>query len=395
MAIKLASQILDFHDDTGCVIARALPPELHQLKVAGQDELDALPDSSFGLVFKSASGLQRRFPVHDEDSRKLSEAYVMAGLKAGSLHPEVGRLVLAKIAAARAGDALDEVAYVDPEKVAAAPAAFEDRFYGLTLGGASHYPLHDETLVSRAIERFPFTTDGMAPEHKFAYARNIEKRAGQLGVEIPNNSPINRYTGTELNPNALKLAIDQRKEAAAGRSGVHGQALDELLAAAGVVEDRGSMESDASFDLRQKLAKVATKVDVAQVVAMLSQFDKFAGITEYDYNRGMLDPYAACYKRAAAGAPSTASDGTDLSKIGPEKLQALFDQYFVDEFQQNPVATYEALPDPMKKILQGLVDGKTETASALPQGTTAAASGDPMAALDPRYSNGQNAGLMS
>jgi hypothetical protein len=392
MSIKLASQLLDFYDDTSHVIARRLPADMHELKIASQDEVDALPDSAFGLVFKSASGaVLRRFPVHTEDDRKLSEAYVTQGLSIGTVHPKVAQMVTAKIAACRAGDALNEVAYLDPDQIAKEAAPIEDRFYGLSIGEQNHYPLHDETLVNRAIERFPFTTDGMEPVYKHAYANNIVKRASQLSVEVPNDSQIHRYTGQGLNASALKVAIDQRKAAAA----CHTQVLDELLASAGLVEDRGAAETDGSFLFRQKLSERVQPAPVTEVVALLEQFDKLAGIGHYEYNRGLLDPYAAVYKRAGVDAGQLV-DGIDLSKVTPDQLRPLFDQYFIDEFAKNPAETYQALPDPMKEIIKGLVNGEPATCNPEAQRDAGPApAGDPMVQLNPAYSNGQSSGLMN
>jgi hypothetical protein len=131
---------------------------------------------------KTAGGvMRRRFPLHDADSMKLSEAY-FARIK-DSLPSEVTEVVERKFAQAQAGD-FSDVAYVDIEKVQPKIASFPERCWGLTVNGRDHYPLHDETLVKTAAQRFPITTDNMAPEHKFLYARNIEKRASQLGVDL-------------------------------------------------------------------------------------------------------------------------------------------------------------------------------------------------------------------
>ena len=309
--IKVASLVLDIYDDERCEIARDLPSDYHQIKVADHDEIAALPDRCFALVMKTASGeLRRRFPIHTEDALKLSEAYFER--TKDQLPREAVIMAMAKFAAAKDGAAYNDVAYVDLTKIAEARPAepFPERFYGLALGNANHYPLHDEVLVKRAMARFPFTTEGMAPEHQFLYARNIEKRAGQLGVEVPADSRIHLYTNPALNLEALKEAIDQRKHAAAGSTSV--EVLDQLAQAAGCRLDQGELEHPDSFALRNaKIAKV-WKLEPAQIIATLQQFDKTAGYGAYEYARGMLDPFAACYKRASfAGSNSMLVDGVD------------------------------------------------------------------------------------
>ena len=99
--IKFASLLLDFHDDAQFKIAHALPADFHSLSINDAEALDALPDHAFALVVKTASGLRRRFPLHDADHLKLSEAY-FAETK-HMLPAEAVQMATAKFAAATAG----------------------------------------------------------------------------------------------------------------------------------------------------------------------------------------------------------------------------------------------------------------------------------------------------
>lgn len=383
--IKFAALRLDFHDDDQCLIARELPPEYHELKIADAETIDALPDCAFALVVKTANGVRRRFPIHDADHIKLSEAYFRRTYE--QLPPEAAKMAAAKLAAAKAGEAETEVAYVDLEKTSAPIADFPDRFYGLTIGHKNHYPLHDATLVKRAAARFPFTADGMDPQDQFMYARNIQKRASQLDVDLPESSRIHLYTNDELNLSALKEAVAQRKTAAAGVIGT--EVLDQLEQTAKCALTQGPLESNDSFMLRQAKQASMEAVTPPQIVATLTQFDKAAGLGARDYARGLLDPFAACYKRAAyVGGSDLVVDGVDLRHIDLDELEKNFDAEMVKEFMANPVGVYKSLPDPVRSLIRQLAAPGGDSHDLPPADTTAIAKGDPTHELAPTFSNG-------
>lgn len=379
--LKVAALILDAHDDVEGKVARLLPTELHLVPLASQDEVDALPDSHFGLVMKSANGpTRRRFPLHNADAIKLSEAYFE---KTREHLPEaVVKVAERKFAEAKAG-VLKGVAFVDLAKVAAAPrleVAADAKVFGLTIGSTNYYPLHDAGLVKQALANYPRTISGMIPEHRFAYACNIEKQAKKFGVTVPVDSLINRYTNPTFNKEALATAIEQRKQAAYGRGT---DVLDQLAAACGITHPQTEAESRASYEGR--VAKVAKnqKVSIEQTIAVLEGFDKLAGIGELHYNRGLLDPFAACYKLAACDTGAFV-DGVNLSTINPEQLATYLNPEFLAEFQSNPVAVYQRSPDPLKAIMRDLAqkvvprtnrDGATESP------------GDPVNELNPVFAN--------
>ena len=388
--IKIASLVLDVYDDEQCKIARRLPPDLQELSVAGEEEVAELPDRLFGLVLKTASGVRRKFPLHTDDAIKLSEAYL--DHVEDLLPRDAVVMARAKIAAAKDGEAYNDVAYVNLEQVQPKKAEFTDRFYGLTVGDRSFFPLHDEALVKRAVARFPFTTDGMDPAQQFRYARNIEKRASQLGVDIPGDSGIHRYTNDELNLSALREGIEQRKSAA-HRAGLGTEVLDQLALASGVRIDPGELQHpDSHALLREKQAGIF-KLAADQIVSTLMQFDRAAGVTQSDYARGLLDPFASCFKRASyLGSNSTLVDGVDLSKVDPAELRDKFDDDFVREFSANPVGVYRSLPDPVKSVVRSMAESQmgqpTSSRRLRPEEDAVGSGGDPLARLGPTFVNG-------
>lgn len=401
--IKIAARTLDIYDDDACSIARGLPEEYHSLKIAEREEVEALPDRCFGLVMKTANGVRRRFPLHTEDSLKLSEAYFLQ--VRDSLPPEAASVCEDKIAEVKAWFASDPVdreklshayngvAYVDLTSLQPAKrASYADFSWGLTINGRNHFPLHDETLVKTAVSRFPFTREGLAPEQAFLYARSIQKRAEALGVDIPDTSAVNLYTSPGLNLSSLAVAIDQRKEASAA-AGVDTEVLDQLAFLAGCYQEQGSLEREASHLSRQIKQASIQKLDTERIVGILQTFDKLAGFGRQQYLRGMFDPFAACFKLAAYPSTGTLVDGVDLAVVDPQELASRFDDDFVKEFLENPVAVYKSLPDPVKSVIRGLAEssmgqspsGRQRQDSA---STSVGSTGDPLYRLDPTYVSG-------
>ena len=397
--IKVAARIFDVYDDEHGEIARMLPEELHSVKVAERDAVEALPDRCFALVMKTADGaVRRRFPVHDADSLKLSQAYfehTRQGLPESVVDVVVAKFATAEQVLAGEGSREDynKVAYVDLSQLSpAATVKYAEKAYGLTLDGRNHFPLHDEGLVKLAIERFPFTIEGLEPEQRFQYARAIEKRASVLGLEVPSDSPVNLYTNDEPNLFSLRRAIEQRKQAVASRGDVHTEVLDQLATAAGCHLVRGDIESAASFTWREAKLAGVRKISEEHIITVLQNFDKLAGFTNYHYLRGLADPFAAVFTKT--GAPSTGFlvDGVDLSKVDPAQLADRFDDQFVQEFQENPVAVYKSLPDPVRSVIRSMAESnmgqpsRGRTRQEPP--STVGSAGDPMHRLNPAYVNG-------
>ena len=396
--LKVAARTMDVYSDEDGEIAKTLPVEMHQLKVSERNEIDELRDCQFALVLKTADGsLRRRFPLNTEDMQKLSRAYF------DKVKDSLPELVVKTAELKFADPTSSKVAYVDMTVLQPAreKISFPETVYGLTIDGRDCFPLHDKTLTKTAIARFPYTINDLAPEERFLYARNIEKRASTLKVEIPYNSPINLYTSPDVNLESLSEAIKQRKAACA----LYPEVLNQLFQAAGCRPERGEIETDDSFALRQAKQASMRKLPIDTVIATLQNFDKLAGITSRHYLRGMLDPFAACFKRAdfTAGQNNMNMmvDGVDLSLVAPEMLRDQFDSDFVNSWAENPVVTYRALPDPVKAVIRQIAENAmrgdtsasknhiTEGKPEEPRSPVALAAGEPTDQLNAAYVNGQ------
>lgn len=408
--IKVAALTLDIYDDEKAEIARSLPAELHSVKVAEREEVDALPDRQFGLVMKTAGdAMRRRFPLHTADAVKISRAYFERTKVC--LPTEAATVAEAKIAAAeralaaegeidtRTKDMLAKVAYVDVTalKPQMAKVAFAEQHWGLTINGKNCFPLHDASLVKTALSRFPSTVGDLEPEERFIYARNIAKRAEALSVEVDAKHQVNLYTNDTVNRTALKVAIAARKQAVGTK--VSTLVLDQLHEAAGCDLEQGMVERDASFELRKSkhaaFLKTSGAIDAERIVGVLQAFDKMAGLGQHHYVRGLADPFASCFKKADCSSSATMVDGVDLSSIAPNMLQDKFDEGFVNDFAQNPVQVYQSLPDPVKAVIRQLADdamnGVAKDIGAPADAAVPGAVGDPGQRLAPALSNAPSA----
>jgi hypothetical protein len=397
--LKLAACTFDVYDDSSRAIARRIPAEYHSaLKVAEHDEVLNLPDSAFGLILKTASGtVLRRYPLHDADAVKVSAMYWHETKTL--LPPDARAIVQAKLAAAARyhdGDqspealaGMHKVAFIDATKFAhtAAPT-WDDKAWGLTVGGRDLFPLHDASLVKQAAARYAATTADLNPEHKFTYARNIAKRASALGVALPADSLIHRYTNADINLVALDHAIERRKMASPN---LGKDILDQLAKAAGCRLVRNEHENDATWALRNAKLASARKLSADKVVAVLQQFDKLAAYTPRDYARHIPDPFASVYAKSAA-AEGVFVDGVDLAAISPEALASHFDEHFIREFTENPAQVYMASPDPVKRLIRAQAEKGGNLPPAQPaQPYEPTGHGDPMPTLNPTYANGSAA----
>jgi len=399
--LKISCRILDVYDDDELVITGKIASVIGTgVMVADRDVVDGLKDHQFGLVMKTANGsMRRRLPLFDADSVKVSRAFFNE-IRA-SLPDELAANADIKIAAAEAvflhpetatdqdRTVLDLVAYVDIERLAPprAKVAFHDQCWGLAIDGKNYFPLHDGTLLKTALARFVESASELQPEERFVYARNIVKRAEVLNVPIPSNSMVNWYSGEELNHNALRDAIDDRRKIIKAAGG-NIEILSQLEDSAGIMAISDSAHEDmGSVVGRQKKASAMRgRLDIPKIISTLQTIDKLAGFSNHEYMRGLLDPFAAVFKSTGVNKFAALNvDGINLGDLKMDELNQKFSPDFVREFQQNPVVIYQSLPEPMKAAIRQLCtspQGMDEKPNTLTPGS------DPQNSLNPHYANG-------
>jgi hypothetical protein len=397
--IKLAARIFDIYDDTELDVASKLGSAFASLEVADRDEVEELPDASFGLILKTAGGaIRRRYPLHTADAQKLSRAYFDA--VKSTLPAALVETVEAKLAAVEKNDAeaAAKIAYVDGTslKPGREKIAFGERHWGLVIDGENKFPLHDADLVKLAAARFAQTAEGLEPEEAFMYARNILKRAAETKVKLADDSRVHLYGNDEVNLRSLKEAIVDRRQILKA-AGISTDILDQLEEAAGCESEAGAIESSDSFRLRAaKLAHMAEhglRNDPAKLISVLQNVDKVAGLSRSDYLHGLLDPFAACYKTdTITKRAAMIVDGVDLSTVSPEALAGKFDPEFCTQFQQQPVNAYKSLPAAMQQIVKQL-SGDPAAGAEADKHLGSAGHGDPEQLLNPTLVNSITLGV--
>ena len=89
--LKLAGVILDQYDDPAFVAS----PEVKAAGLMSGDEVARLPDNSFAMVVKLASGTHRRFPIPNKKMARMSAAYFAKS--AAHLPPDLRTKVAQKL----------------------------------------------------------------------------------------------------------------------------------------------------------------------------------------------------------------------------------------------------------------------------------------------------------
>lgn len=341
MAIKISSLILDPLDEGAERIFAQLPADLHKVPHPDVVKVAGLSDGAFAMLAQLDDGtLRRRFPLDTADNVKLSRAFF--DITKNQLPEEVQLKVEEAIKNAEAGKpfapAWFKTSQVNPSRVVVPECC-----WGLSVSDKNYFPLHNAGMVKEAMSRWPISTATLAPQQKYCYAQNLMKRAEELGVEVPKTAAVNAYAGKTLCLNALHEAIQQRKEATGST------VLDALDMLAKPPTPRYALEVAET----QKLAEAATKLSAAMVIPMLEQFDRAHNLGNAEYQRGLRDPYAACFSTKHAES-NTVVNGVDLSAVPGNKLIELIGPEAAAQFQDNPVMVFNSFPTPVQEAIASL-----------------------------------------
>ena len=310
--LKIANAVFDVYDDTNLSVVMELDASLITCKVAELDEVEKLSDDQFGVVLVNGTTKYRKYPLHNEDSVKLSTAYF--NKVKNTLHPSIVSKVESKLAGSKEV-ALVDLAYETPATVTEYKTA--EPVYGISINNINYFPLHTANNVKLAISKFGEHEDKLNFMQRFELARNIKKHAEKHSINIEPLSHINNYTNGEINYIALSKALELRKVSAA----------------------RATPELDALYN----------ETNPVKIATVLTAFDKVAGISEYNYVRNIPDPFASMYKYAEKKVKPK-----PVYEVSASKLAELFDDDFVSEYVKNPEVVYNILPTPVKEQIQKL-----------------------------------------
>ena len=209
------------------------------------------------------------------------------------------------------------------------------------------YPLDSYAQVKAASAYFDTYSRHMAPATRHEYAVNLVKRAEQLDLSVSREA--RKYGSEDFAPEIeIKAAFDARRIEVAHNT--------DALKLLGEVEKvaRYRMWKSASADA------LTESYTPAQVVELLAEFDKVAGL-DHHYDRGIPDPYYSVYgfeKDATADFTETIANDTvtgadlrRLARVGAFTVKTTFGADFQEEFLKDPIGIFKSLPLDQKKML--------------------------------------------
>lgn len=277
---KLAGKILDFNDDPGFVLNLKVREQAAQFLKTDEDA-QKLPDSSFALVIKTASGTHRRYPIYNAVATRVSCEYFDSF--ADQLPLELKKTAGYYLQEACKRFQLEAPSCVSKfiEKVA--------KIHTLTKAptDASLEPVIKtaESLIKLSELELFKSFHKLEPKDRVEAVSEFCKLAGTEGMtkqELWDYVPKE-----ELGPNFIE-GINRRRAVVKQASGLHAELLERI--------------ADS--------AKTETAESVCQT---LHTFDKMASLTNR-YKNGFPDPYWTCFS------------GFPLPKVAKQRVDRLIDE---------------------------------------------------------------------
>jgi hypothetical protein len=216
----------------------------------------------------------------------------------------------------------------------AAPSNPDD--YAVTLAdGSCLYPIYDWDSVKLAEAYWLDNRHQMMPEMRRQFATKLAAKADQIGYYLDGLIKEAGST-TYAQEDHIRDAIDMRK-VAFPRSSPEREFLD------GLFEKRAAIEPTIFAEA-------------------LRRFDVNSGLAQ-GWDHAVLDPWASTFGKEAdtviweKGADRvTASQLHNLALNHSGGLREKFTTGFIDEFEKDPVALFNSMPEPQKRIIARLAD---------------------------------------
>lgn len=293
--MNVAGQIFDVYDDSMLKVASANRDGLSGISVMDPVAVEALPDSKFALIMKTADRKIRKYPIADVDSVKLS-GYYFTSVK-NNLHPEIAKTAERGFLTKGAENTVDITNLHASDVVT-------HSWRG--------YPLHNEEHVKEAMAKFEYTASRMEPREKYAYAQAIINRAIDLNTMV--DGDVLNYIHSDVNDNAVKIGCYIRSKSISDKS------------------------------LLEDLNRISETPNPEAFVA----FDKVAGLSKFVEEGKIPDGYATCY----AFLKTAELEDERIKSIPLQTIEGLFDPAFAKEWAKDPVVVYKSLPDPTKAMIE-------------------------------------------
>jgi hypothetical protein len=355
--MNLENAVLDIYDDvnlkhTLVKVAMQLPESIRNEQLPSVEDKDQLEDSQFALsLFTKSASKMNKFPINSRINTALSnlyfdinhhklpyEAQKIAAAYLQRACDKFGVVPSYSVKTASKGVPLKTNIYFEraTETVGHFKQASNQGCYALE----GKYPINTKDDIKKADEYFNKYAGEFNLESKHEYAKNVCKKATELGVITGHN--IQKYAAANYGSKIrLEQSLSLRKS---------------LL-------DEDSNLSEA-FD---KLASYRDKVEPETLAKTLYELDKKANIDRH-YNGYLMDPY-----EAVCGMPKVASyiyqkdhiymtekDLKDAVANKEKILNNYFGDTLVKGLKSEGEAAFIALPDDTKDIIARIWNGEIQ-----------------------------------
>ncbi|NDC22528.1 MAG: hypothetical protein EBZ49_00135 [Proteobacteria bacterium] len=355
---KIANQVLDAYDDVDHKILRKVAKLDPKIYLMSNDERQKLSDNDFALsvITKKASKLNK-FPVDTYDNAWLSNQYfnethlrlpkeaaeiAAYHIKKACEQHEIETTPAVEGMAKEAysnvyyegdltsNDKTQKVVDVDLSKFAEVEKISDSYTF-------AQYAFPTQAHVKLANMYFDKYAEAMPLEVRHGYASNLQKRAGELGINL--KGKISKYAANAYGAH-VNAHLSSRKSLL--------EVADPKYAAA-----------------LEKLGHMKDSLSPSEFAKLLHGFDKRAGLDKY-YGGYLLNPYEATfanqhnpsYEYKSASYNSLSADM--IGKISSEKyakIKEYFGSSVADALKKEGAPVFESLPNDAKEIIAGIADG--------------------------------------
>jgi len=343
---------LDFYDDSGALLRELVPdPSDIPSFVKTAHVMNGNEDADlYALVLQDSSGFHKKFPTYDSGNTWVSSSYfaenydklpeeaqktAAANLKTACEAFGIPVLeVIEKLASSTESNIVDVIGYKPAMQKVASTSEY-------ALNGK--YPLNNAAQVHAASEYFSHYVNYFEPKDRREYAVKVASVASNYG--LPVSEAIRTYAGTEMNEN-INEHLEYRMR---------------------LLDMEPEDHTDAIWTL-DKLASVSHTVEPDVLAGALTQFDRKHGLDRY-WGRDILDPYASALIKEASGMPV----GAEVIQVGPltvavtdlknlaghrQLLVSQFGEEFAMDYSNDPVAVFQSMPTPQKRILINMANSQ-------------------------------------
>lgn len=213
--------------------------------------------------------------------------------------------------------------------------------------GTKYYPLKDASSVKVASDYFERNHRNMVPRERREYA--VKTAAVARKGLLPTSDSIQKYASEGYSPN------------------LEGHLTTRYL---------HLVDANAGPEVKNRLVKMASLVDRVEpedFAEALEQFDRETGLDSL-WDRHVADPWYSTFaiEKVAKGAVAppvtfdvgdnitvTEEDLKNMAVRGKQELAGYYGSEMANSFEKDPVAVFQSMPTPQKKILARLASSYT------------------------------------